>query len=323
MTFLEHLDELRKRLFRCAIVYVAVLSGCWYFSPRIVEFLLRPIKKHLFAGGDIVFLRLTEPFMVYMKASAVAALFISAPFLLHQLWGFVAPGLYRRERITGVAFLTFGSLFLVVGGAFGYYVATPIAAKWLIQLGSGFRAALTLESAFEFEAWVLLGMGLVFELPHRSVLPGPDRPRHAEVPARPPPPGDHRLLRLLGDHHADGRHAHDERLRAADGRTVPPRHPHHLADGTAEEGLEEPVRVIAWVARMGLAGKGEERGGRRCSPIDDDEGRSICPQPPCALRVRGGAGASAASPLLVDGGTSTTSRLLASAPAAPRTRPTG
>jgi sec-independent protein translocase protein TatC len=165
MTFLEHLDELRKRLFRCAVVYVAVLSVCWYLSPRIVEFLLRPIKRHLFAGGDIVFLRLTEPFMVYMKASAVAALFISAPYLLHQLWGFVAPGLYRRERITGVAFLTFGSLFLLIGGAFGYYVATPIAAKWLIQLGSGFKAALTLESAFEFEAWVVLGMGLVFELP--------------------------------------------------------------------------------------------------------------------------------------------------------------
>jgi len=165
MTFLEHLDELRKRLFRCAVAYVAVMSVCWYLSPRIVEFLLRPIKRHLFANGDIVFLRLTEPFMVYMKASAVAALFISAPFLLHQLWGFVAPGLYRRERITGVAFLTFGSLFLVAGGAFGYYVATPIAAKWLIQLGSGFKASLTLESAFEFEAWVVLGMGLVFELP--------------------------------------------------------------------------------------------------------------------------------------------------------------
>ncbi|MBZ5637681.1 MAG: twin-arginine translocase subunit TatC [Acidobacteriia bacterium] len=165
MTFLEHLDELRKRLFRCAIVYVAVLSACWYFSPTIVEFLLRPIRRHLFAGGDIVFLRLTEPFMVYMKASAIAALFVAAPYLLHQLWGFVAPGLYRHERLTGVAFLTFGTLFLVLGGLFGYYVATPIAAKWLIQLGSGFKASLTLESAFEFEAWVLLGMGLVFELP--------------------------------------------------------------------------------------------------------------------------------------------------------------
>lgn len=165
MTFLEHLDELRRRLFRCAVAYVAILSVCWYFSPTIVEFLLRPIKRHLFAGGDIVFLRLTEPFMVYMKASAVAALFVAAPYLLYQLWGFVAPGLYRHERLIGVAFLTFGTLFLVLGGLFGYYVATPIAAKWLIQLGSGFKASLTLESAFEFEAWVLLGMGLVFELP--------------------------------------------------------------------------------------------------------------------------------------------------------------
>ena len=108
---------------------------------------------------------MTEPFMVYMKAAAIAALFISAPYMLHQLWGFIAPGLYRKERMMGVAFLVFGTLFLVMGGAFGYYVATPIAAKWLIELGKGFKASLTLESAFEFEAWVLLGMGLVFELP--------------------------------------------------------------------------------------------------------------------------------------------------------------
>jgi len=165
MSFLEHLDELRKRLFRCAIAYVAVVSVCWYFSPTIVEFLLLPIRKHLFGGGDIVFLRLTEPFMVYMKASAVVALFVSAPYMLHELWGFIAPGLYKRERLIGIAFLVFGSLFLVLGGAFGYYVATPIAAGWLIQLGSGFKASLTLESAFEFETKVLLGMGLVFELP--------------------------------------------------------------------------------------------------------------------------------------------------------------
>jgi sec-independent protein translocase protein TatC len=165
MSFLEHLDELRKRLFRCAVAYVVVLSVCWYFSPSIVEFMLRPIKKHLFEGGDIVFLRLTEPFLVYMKASAVVAFFVSAPYMLHEVWGFVAPGLYRRERLLGVAFLVFGSVFLVLGGAFGYYVATPIAAGWLIRLGSGFKAALTLESAFQFESRVLLGMGLVFELP--------------------------------------------------------------------------------------------------------------------------------------------------------------
>ena len=165
MTFLEHLDELRRRLFRCAVVYVVALAICWYFSPRIVEFLLQPIKRHLFGGGDIVFIRLTEPFLVYMKASAVIALFVSSPFLLHELWGFIAPGLYRHERVVGIAFLSFGSIFFVAGGAFGYYVATPIAAKWLIDLGSGFRAALTLESAFGFETWVLVGMGIVFELP--------------------------------------------------------------------------------------------------------------------------------------------------------------
>lgn len=165
MTFLEHLDELRRRLFRAAVVYVAILAVCWYFSPTVVQFLLKPIKEHLFGGGEIVYIHLTEPFMVYMKASAVVALFLSAPVILQQIWGFVAPGLYRHERLLGLGFLFFGSFFFVVGGLFGYYVAVPIAAKWLIELGTGFKAALTLESAFRFESWVLVGMGAVFELP--------------------------------------------------------------------------------------------------------------------------------------------------------------
>lgn len=165
MSFLEHLDELRRRLLRCVIVYVAVLAVCWYFSGPIVEFLVAPIRRHLFGGGDIVFIQITEPFLVFMKASAVVALFVSAPYILWELWRFVAPGLYRHERLLGVAFLTLGSVFFLAGGAFGYYVAVPLAAQWLIQLGSGFKAALTLQSAFSFEAWVLVGLGLVFELP--------------------------------------------------------------------------------------------------------------------------------------------------------------
>ena len=93
MSFLEHLDELRSRLFRIALVYAVLLAGCWWISDEILAFLMRPIRSHLFAGGDIVFLTLTEPFLVYMKASAIGALFLSSPYILWQLWRFVAPGL--------------------------------------------------------------------------------------------------------------------------------------------------------------------------------------------------------------------------------------
>lgn len=165
MTFLEHLDELRSRLFRIAIVFVVVLALCWLVSDRILAFLLAPIREHLFAGGDIIFISLTEPFMVYMKASAIAAIFLSAPYMLWQFWGFVAPGLYRTERRAGAIFILMGTVFFIAGGAFGYYIALPMTARWLLSLGTQFKAQLTLQSAFDFENRMLLGAGLVFELP--------------------------------------------------------------------------------------------------------------------------------------------------------------
>src|SRR5258706_8683074 len=165
MGFLEHLDELRSRLFRVAIVFVVLLAGCWLVSDRILAFLLAPIREHLFGGGEIIFITLTEPFMVYMKASAIAALFLSSPYILWQLWGFVAPGLYKTERRAGAFFIVAGTLFFIAGGAFGYYVALPTTARWLLTLGAQFKAQLTLESAFEFENRMLVGAGLVFEMP--------------------------------------------------------------------------------------------------------------------------------------------------------------
>lgn len=165
MSFLEHLDELRSRLFRVAIAFVVLLAGCWIVSDRILSFLLAPIRLHLFGGGEIVYISITEPFMIYMKASAIAALFLSAPYILWQFWGFVAPGLYRAERRAGAVFIVAGTVFFIAGGAFGYYVAVPMTAQWLISLGSQFKAQLTLESSFDFESRMLLGAGLVFEMP--------------------------------------------------------------------------------------------------------------------------------------------------------------
>ena len=165
MSVLDHLDELRSRLFRAAIAYVLVFVGCWAVSDMVLEFLLRPIRDHLFQGGEIVFINLTEPFMIHMKAAALLAVFIAAPFILYQAWAFIVPGLYRRERRAVVPFLFFGSLFFFGGGAFGYYVATPRAAEWLIGLGQRFQAAITMRSAFAFESRIILAMGAVFELP--------------------------------------------------------------------------------------------------------------------------------------------------------------
>lgn len=165
MSLVEHLDELRSRLLRVVIGYVAVFAVCWPFSQRILDFLVQPIRDHLFEGGEIVFINPTEPFFIYMKATALLALFAGAPFYLYQLWAFVAPGLYKRERRLVLPFLLAGSLCFVGGGAFGYYVAVPVAARWLLELGEPFTAKIALRSAFQFESWLILGMGVVFEMP--------------------------------------------------------------------------------------------------------------------------------------------------------------
>ena len=165
MSVLEHLDELRSRLFRAMIAYVLVFVGCWFVSGVVLEFLLRPIRDNLFQGGEIVFIHLTEPFMIHMKAAALLAVFVAAPFILYQVWAFVVPGLYRRERRAAAPFLFFGTLFFFGGGAFGYYAATPRAAEWLISLGQAYQATITLRSAFDFESRIILAMGAVFELP--------------------------------------------------------------------------------------------------------------------------------------------------------------
>lgn len=165
MSLLDHLDELRSRLLRAIVGYVVVFVACWFVSDPVLRFLLQPIRRHMFQGDDIVFIHLTEPFVIYMKASALLAVFVAAPYILYQLWAFIAPGLYRRERRMALPFLFFGSVFFAAGGAFGYYAATPRAAQWLLELGETYRAAITLRSAFAFESRIILAMGAVFELP--------------------------------------------------------------------------------------------------------------------------------------------------------------
>ncbi|MDH3785266.1 MAG: twin-arginine translocase subunit TatC [Acidobacteriota bacterium] len=165
MTLLEHLDELRKRLFKAVLAYLIALGACWVVSERLVGFIVQPIRDHLFEGSDIVFIHVSEAFMIYMKSAALTAIFVAAPLIFYQLWAFIAPALYKNERRWVFPFLLFSTLFFVGGGAFGYYVATPIAASWLLNLGSEFTAQITLRSAFSFQSTLILGMGAVFEMP--------------------------------------------------------------------------------------------------------------------------------------------------------------
>ena len=165
MSLLEHLDELRQRIVRSLIWVGLGFVVCWIFVEQIADFLARPIYRALPEGTKLAFLGVTDPFILYVKVAALAALFLTSPMVLYQVWRFVAPGLYRREKLHALPFIIAGSLFFIGGGAFAYYVAFPFAVDFLLGMGEAFQPVITVERYFRFLLYVILGLGLMFELP--------------------------------------------------------------------------------------------------------------------------------------------------------------
>jgi len=165
MTFLEHLEDLRKRLFYSAVAIFVTVIPCWIFSKNVFTVLARPVTKYLPEGVKMAYTSLTAPFMLYMKVAFLTAIFITAPFLFLQLWYFVAPGLYQKEKKYVVPFVLFTTIFFIAGALFGYYVVFPWACRFFISLGSDFNPVLTVDTYFSFSLKVLLGIALVFETP--------------------------------------------------------------------------------------------------------------------------------------------------------------
>ena len=262
MSFLDHLDELRRRLIRSLLFVFLAMMACWFFSDRIYSFLAVPVERALaeaqrqqvpiagltgnetiqsltalkesdvgryifpeetklgtsvippgasvmarvvkdsqgrlglftdealYAGSTVIpkgvrlpvdFQSLPqsssgvndklivttalEPFSLYVKVSLYAAICLSVPFLLFQIWAFVSPGLYPHERGYLTPFIALSSVSFALGAVFAYYVIFPPAAKYLLGLGVDFRLLLKADDYFDFIILVMLGMGLVFQMP--------------------------------------------------------------------------------------------------------------------------------------------------------------
>ena len=164
MSLLEHLEELRKRILWSLLSLAIAFVPCWAFREPLIAFLSAPIHK-VKPDLKLAFLGVTDPFIMYFKVTGLAAVFLAAPFILLQVWRFVAPGLYKREKMYAVPFIMAGSLFFLAGGAFGYYVAFPKAIDFLLGMGEQFEPVITIERYFGFLITVILGLGLMFELP--------------------------------------------------------------------------------------------------------------------------------------------------------------
>ena len=168
MGFLDHLEELRKRIVYSIVAVVVGSAACWGYREKIYGIMQKPIMDALKANGlseKLVYQNPTEPFNLYLKIAALAGLFLTSPFVLYQVWAFIAPGLYRNEKRYVMPFMFSTITLFTLGGYFGYRVAYPRALDFLIGFGKQFQPMITIGEYTHLFLSIVLGMGLIFEMP--------------------------------------------------------------------------------------------------------------------------------------------------------------
>ena len=165
MTFLEHLDELRRRIFFALIALVLATGACWFFREQIFLFMKEPGTSAI-TDFELVYTKVTDTFTIWLKVAVAGGIFLSSPFILSQVWSFISPGLYRKEKRYAIPFLVSSTLLFLTGGAFAYMVILPASLGFLVNnLGSSLKPMITAVDYFSFVVLILVGMGTVFQLP--------------------------------------------------------------------------------------------------------------------------------------------------------------
>ncbi len=168
MTFLEHLEELRRRIIWSLLYVAGGFVLCWYYAERIYGYMQQPIMealRHHHLDQKLVYLNPTEPFNMYLKVGFMAGLFVASPLVLYQVWAFVAPGLYRNEKRYVVPFMVFSVGLFVAGGFFGYKMVYPAARDFLIGYGAQFQPMITIGEYTDLFLTIIIGLGIIFEMP--------------------------------------------------------------------------------------------------------------------------------------------------------------
>jgi len=167
----SHLQELRKRLILSFISIGVGFFICYYFSDTLFNILAAPLMKMMPKGGSLIFISVAEAFFTYMKVAFIAGIILTSPFILYQIWAFVAPGLYQKEKKYVVPFVLGGSFFFALGVLFGYFVAIPVGFKFLLGYATDFIKPMpSMKEYLSFSIKFLLAFGLVFEFPVVLVL---------------------------------------------------------------------------------------------------------------------------------------------------------
>ncbi len=165
MSLVQHIGELRFRVTRAAYGIFAGMAACWGFSDQIFNFVRQPIQQYLIGGG-LVFTAPMDKFMAHIKLAFVAGLLLSSPFWLYQLWSFIAPALYRKEKKMAAGFIFFGTFQFLMGLLFSYFVVLPMAFKFLMSFGGDIdKPMITIDHYLGFVTQTAVVFGLCFQMP--------------------------------------------------------------------------------------------------------------------------------------------------------------
>jgi sec-independent protein translocase protein TatC len=167
LPFTAHLEELRRRIIICLAAVALGFLVCYAFKEKIYEFVAIPLVASLPDDNSwMIFTGVTEAFFTYLKVSFLAGVFLSLPVIFYQLWAFIAPGLYAKEKKIVIPFVVFSTLFFVSGACFGYFIVFPFGFTFLLGFATEtIRPFPSVKEYLSFATKILVAFGLVFELP--------------------------------------------------------------------------------------------------------------------------------------------------------------
>ena len=164
----HHLIELKNRMVQVALVVALFFGVCFYFIDFLLLWLESPLPKQY---ADLTFITPTEPFFTAMKVSFMGSMFISMPWILYHVWGFIAPGLKVKEKKVTAMFVFFGTVFFLFGGLFCYFLVVPLGLKFLLNYGTTWwKMQVTIGFYFSFVVKMILAFAFAFQTPLIMVL---------------------------------------------------------------------------------------------------------------------------------------------------------
>ncbi len=166
MGFLEHLDELRSRIIKCCIAVAAGMIGAFFFVDRIVNFVLAPARRALPPGAALIYTQPGEAFGLWVQAALMAGVLLAAPVIMYQVWRFIAPALYAREKKLAIPFVLLTTTGAGGGAAFSHYILFPYVVQFFGTFHSQELLFMPrLEDVIDLYTKLMLGMCVVFQIP--------------------------------------------------------------------------------------------------------------------------------------------------------------